>query len=59
MQAFAELVPKPGIEAMALELRKQKDVSKIPRVNGLPIPPSVAIDLSACKVRMGGWADGR
>ena len=52
-QAFAELVPKPGVEAMATEITKRKDGGKGLDVSGLPVPPSVAIDLSACQVRGG------
>ena len=48
-QAFAELVPKPEVGAMAEELGKHKDGKGFDS-GGLPVPPSVAIDLSACEV---------
>ncbi|CAM9373980.1 unnamed protein product [Ectocarpus fasciculatus] len=48
-EAFAELVPKPEVGAMAVELGKHKDGKGIDS-GGLPVPPSVAIDLSACQV---------
>lgn len=49
-QAFAELVPKPEVGAMAAELGKHKDGKGVDS-GGLPVPPTVAIDLSACQVR--------
>ncbi|CAN0210453.1 unnamed protein product, partial [Ectocarpus sp. 4 AP-2014] len=48
-ETFAELVPKPEVGAMAVELGKHKDGKDIDS-GGLPVPPSVAIDLSACQV---------
>ncbi|CAM9179397.1 unnamed protein product [Scytosiphon promiscuus] len=48
-EAFSELVPKPEVGAMAVELGKHKDGKGIDS-GGLPVPPSVAIDLSACQV---------
>eukprot|EP00904_Undaria_pinnatifida_P012978 jgi/Undpi1/8810/HiC_scaffold_25.g11272.m1 len=48
-EAFAELVPKPEVDAMAVELGKHKDGKGVDS-GGLPVPPSVAIDLSACQV---------
>lgn len=48
-QAFAELVPKPEVGAMAEQLGKHKDGKGVDS-GGLPVPPSVAIDLSACQV---------
>ena len=50
-QAFAELVPKPEVGAMAAELGKHKDGKGVDS-GGLPVPPTVAIDLSACQVRI-------
>lgn len=35
---------------MAVEIGKNKE-GKLLDANGLPVPPSVAIDLSACQVR--------
>lgn len=58
LQAFAELVPKPEVGAMAVELGKHKDGKGIDS-GGLPVPPSVAIDLSACQVWMGGGRGGQ
>lgn len=48
-EAFAELVPKPEVDAMAVELGKHKDGKGVDS-GGLPVPPSVSIDLSACQV---------
>ena len=44
---------------MAVELGKHKDGKGVDS-GGLPVPPSVAIDLSACQVgrRVGGWVGG-
>lgn len=42
-------MPKPEVGAMAVELGKHKDRKGIDS-SGLPIPPSVSIDLSACQV---------
>eukprot|EP00752_Nemacystus_decipiens_P005662 g5124.t1 len=48
-EAFAELVPKPEVGELAAELGKRKDGKGIDS-GGLPVPPTVAVDLSACQV---------